>query len=53
LEQEETISCRLIPLLTHVSFRCTVPLIFNFIYYFLSGKFDISSSCLGKVSNKF
>jgi hypothetical protein len=25
-EQEETISCRLIPLLTHVSFRWTVPL---------------------------
>jgi hypothetical protein len=25
-EQEETISCRLIPLLTHVSFRCAVSL---------------------------
>jgi hypothetical protein len=25
-EQEETISCRLKPLLTHASFRCTVPL---------------------------
>jgi hypothetical protein len=30
-EQEETVSCRLIPLLSHVSFRCTVPLIDHFL----------------------